>query len=70
VQLHHLKGRINRLEKLPRGLALETVQLKEVNDPHLYRERRTYLKAIQDALAGVELAWVALAGAVRTMEGP
>jgi hypothetical protein len=65
-----MKGRINRLEKLSRGLALEAIALKEGNDPLLYRERRAYLKAVQDALAGLELARVTLAGAVRRMEGP
>jgi hypothetical protein len=35
VQLQHLKGRINRLEKLARGLALEAALLKEGNDPLL-----------------------------------
>jgi hypothetical protein len=28
-QLQHLKGRINRLEKLSRGLALEVARLKK-----------------------------------------
>jgi hypothetical protein len=45
-----------------RGLALEAALLKEGNDPLLYRERRLYLKGIQDALAGVEAARAALAG--------
>jgi hypothetical protein len=70
VQLQHLKGRINRLEKLSRGLALEVAALSEGNDSLLYRERRAYLKAIQEAQAGLELARVTLAGAVRRMEGP
>lgn len=38
------------------GLAREASLLKEGNDPLLHRERRAYLKAIQDALAGMELA--------------
>ncbi len=36
--------------------------------PLLYRERRLYLKGIQDALAGVELARVTLAGACRRLQ--
>jgi hypothetical protein len=70
VQLQHLKVRINRLEKLSRGLALEAAALREGDDPLLYRERRAYLTAIQEAQAGLELARVTLAGAVRRMEGP
>jgi hypothetical protein len=69
VQLQQIKGRINRLEKLSRGLVLEAMLLKEGNDPLLHRERRAYLKAIQGALASLELARVALAGAVRRIEG-
>jgi hypothetical protein len=69
LQLHDLRARIGRLEDLGRGLALEAAALKEGNDPLLYRERRLYLKGIQDALAGVEAARAALAGAARRMEG-
>jgi hypothetical protein len=69
LQLHDLKGRIARLAKLARGLALEAARLKEGNDPLLYRERRLYLKGIQDALAGVETARAALAGAARRIQG-
>jgi hypothetical protein len=70
VQLQDLKRRIGRLEKLSRGLALEVGLLKEGNDQLLYRERRAYLKAVQEAQSGLELARVALAGAVRRMERP
>jgi hypothetical protein len=35
----------------------------------LFGERRQYLKAIQDALAGAEAARVVLAGVVKRMEG-
>ncbi len=70
LRLHDLRGRIARLEKLARGLALEAARLKEGDDPLLYRERRLYLKGIQDALDGAETARAALAGAARRMEGP
>ncbi len=70
LRLHDLKGRIARLEKLARGLALEAARLKDGDGPLLYRERRLYLQGIQDALAGAETARAALAGAVRRMEGP
>jgi hypothetical protein len=68
LQLHDLKGRIARLEKLARGLALEAALLKDGDGPLLYRERRAYLKGIQDALAGAEAARVVLEGAVKRME--
>jgi hypothetical protein len=61
---------MTRLEELARGLAREAGLLKEGNDPLLYRERRSYRKRVQDALAGVETARAALAGVVRRMEGP
>jgi hypothetical protein len=70
LQLHDIRARIGRLEDLGRGLALEAISLKEGNDPLLYRERRLYLKGIQDALAGVETARATLAGAARRMESP
>jgi hypothetical protein len=35
----------------------------------LYRERKAFLGAVQDALAGVEAARVVLAGVVRRIEG-
>jgi hypothetical protein len=41
---------------------------KEPNDPLLYLERRAYLGAIQDALAGVDEARVVLAKARRRLE--
>jgi hypothetical protein len=44
-------------------------QQKGAEDVLLFRERRQYLRAIQDALAGAEAARVVLAGVVRRMEG-
>ena len=55
--------RVRRLEELTRGLSREVALWKEGNDPLLYLERRSYLNAIQDALAGVEAARVVLAKA-------
>ena len=68
LQLRDLRARITRLEGLMRGLA-EAALWREVNDPLLYRERRVYLKAVQDALAGADEARNVLAGVVRRMEG-
>ena len=62
-------NQIERLEKLARGFSLEVGRWKGAADPLLYRERRAYLGAVQDALAGVEAARVVLAGVVRRLEG-
>jgi hypothetical protein len=56
-----IKRRIGRLDELSRGLAKEVVLMKAGDDPLLYLERKAYLTAIQDALAGVEGARVATA---------
>jgi hypothetical protein len=56
-----LQKRLYRLEQLRLGLAREVVLWKECSAPLLYLERRAYLRAIQDALAGVEAARVSLA---------
>jgi hypothetical protein len=66
--LADLKARIERLDKLARGFSLEVGRWKGANDPLLYRERKAYLGAVQDALAGVEAARVVLAGVVRRLE--
>jgi hypothetical protein len=63
-----IKRRIGRLDELSRGLAKEVVLMKTANDPLLYLERKAYLTAIQDALAGVEGARVALACARQRLE--
>jgi hypothetical protein len=69
MTLTDLRRRIDRLEELARGLAKEVVLLNAANDPLLYVERKTYLTAIQDALAGVEAARVVLAKARQRLEG-
>lgn len=58
-----LEARVRRLDQLARGLAREVSLWRECNDPLLYLERKAYLNAIQDALAGVEEARVVLAKA-------
>jgi hypothetical protein len=63
-----IKRRIGRLDELSRGLAKEVVLMKAADDPLLYLERKAYLTAIQDALAGVEDARVALARARQRLE--
>lgn len=63
-----LAARVRRLDELARGLAKEVTLWKACNDPLLYLERKIYLNAIQDALAGVESARVALAKARQRLE--
>jgi hypothetical protein len=64
-----LRARIERLDKLSRGLAREVLLWKEGNDPLLYPERKGYLGAIQDALDGVDRARVILARVRQRLEG-
>jgi hypothetical protein len=66
--LADVAARVRRLEELTRGLAKEVSLWKEGNDPLLYLERKAYLGAIQDALAGVEGARVVLARARQRLE--
>jgi hypothetical protein len=63
-----IKRRIGRLDERSRGLTKEVVLVKAADDPLLYLERKAYLTAIQDALAGVEGARVALARARQRLE--
>jgi hypothetical protein len=63
-----LTARIERLDRLMRGLAREVLRWKEGNDPLLHVERSNYLDAIQDALAGVEQARVVLVRARQRLE--
>ncbi len=68
LTLTDVVARIVRLDELTRGLAKEVLLWREADDPLLYLERRAYLKAIQDALAGVESARVVLARARPRLE--
>jgi hypothetical protein len=67
LQVADLKGRIARLYRLARGLAKEVSLWKGGNDPLLLAERRMYLKAVQDALAGAEEARLGLARVVKRL---
>jgi hypothetical protein len=63
MTLADLAARVRRLDELMRGLAKELALWKEGNDPLLYLERQAYLKAIGEALTGIETARVVLAKA-------
>jgi len=68
MKLEDLTPRVCRLDELARGLAREVALWKGCDDPLLYLERKAYLGAIQDALAGVEAARVVLAKARQRLE--
>jgi len=68
MNLTDLTARVRRLDQLARGLIKEVALWKDCNDPLLYLERKAYLTGIQDALAGVEAARVALAKVRQRME--
>jgi hypothetical protein len=68
MNLTDLQARVRRLEHLSRGLAREVALWKACSAPLLFLERKTYLEAIQDALAGLEEARVTLARARQRLE--
>jgi hypothetical protein len=68
MTLDDLTARVRRLDQLGRGLAKEVTLWRKGNDPLLFLERKAYLAAIQDALAGVEAARVVLAQVARRVE--
>jgi hypothetical protein len=64
MTINNLEARLARLEELGRGLAKEKAIIREGNDPLLYLERKEYLNALADALAGVETARITIAQAL------
>ena len=69
LELKDVKAHIERLDQLARGLARKVGLQKGAEDVLLFRERRQYLRAVQDALAGAEAARVVLAGVVKRLGG-
>jgi hypothetical protein len=70
-QLRDLQARITRLQELTRVLAEEVHPQKRAGEAVLGGwERWAYLRAVEDALAGVDEARNLLAGAVQRLEGP
>jgi hypothetical protein len=68
MTLKELQARVDRLDQLGRGLSKEVTIWRKGDDPLLYLERKAYLGAIQDALAGVETARVLLAKVCQRLE--
>jgi hypothetical protein len=69
LELRDLKARIGRLDQLVRGLAKEVGLQRGAETVLLFRERRQYLRAVQEALAGADAARVVLVGVVKRMGG-
>ncbi len=65
IGLPEVFARVRRLEELSRGLSRELMLWQQGGDPLLYLERRSYVSAIQDALAALEQARVVLARAAQ-----
>jgi hypothetical protein len=69
VTAAQLASRKHRLEQLVMGLFREVALLRGAFSPLLYLERRAYLDALQDAIAGAEAARIVLAKTLQRMEG-
>jgi hypothetical protein len=65
ISVRDVVARVRRLEELSCGLAKEVTLWKGGDDPLLFLERRSYLNAMHDALAGLEEARVVLARAAQ-----
>ena len=68
LQLHDIKTHIARLHDLTRGLAKEAAVWKTGEAPLLYLERKAYLNAMLNALAGLKEASVTPASAAGRIE--
>jgi len=58
----------SRLRELVAELIQDVLIAKTAETPLLEGERRAYLNAIQDAIAGLDQAWVVLAKAIGRIE--
>ena len=67
--LAEIRARIERLDKLARGFAAGVGRWRGDDGLLLFRERKAYLAAVQDALAGADAARVVPVGVVRRMVG-
>jgi hypothetical protein len=70
LELRDIKARIDRLEALAKGLAEDGRLGRPAGDAVLDGwEHRAYVRAVEDARAGVDEARNLLAAAVRRVEG-
>jgi hypothetical protein len=68
IRLPQIKVRIVRLRTLAEGLCREVISWKGRESPLLPPERKKYLTAMQDAIAGFDDARHALAKAAERLE--
>ena len=68
IQLRQVKARVARLQELTQGLAKEVNAWKGRQGPLLPQERKRYLDALQDGLAGLEEARNVLVGVAWRLE--
>jgi len=68
LQMQTIKPRVGRLKELAIELGHDFIRWKEEPSPLLSGEKRSYLRAIQDAIAGVDEASVVLARAIQRIE--
>ncbi len=69
ITLDGVESRVRRLDELARALTKETRLIGDAQDPLLYLERPAYLRAVNDAIAGLEGARVVLARAGQRIRG-
>jgi hypothetical protein len=69
LQVRDLTARIARLEELAKGLAKEVGLQRGDDGVLLARERKQYLAAVQQALAGADAARYVLANVVKRLAG-
>jgi hypothetical protein len=63
-----IAGRVRRLDRLSRGIALEISIVSKADDPLLYLERQAYLANLHGMLGGVEAARVVLVKARQRLD--
>jgi hypothetical protein len=67
--LQNMRARVRRLEQFAREVAAEVELIRDAEQTLLLPgERRQYLNAIQDVIAGAEAARVVMQKAVRRLE--
>jgi len=69
LHLHTIKPRIPRLRELVAELVQDYLLMQSLESPLLDSERRAYLNAILEAIAGVDEGFVVLDRAVQPIEG-
>ena len=70
MQLPQIKARLARIEELEKGLAREVGVWQAQEAPLSELERKRYLDAIQNAVAGLDDARATLAAVVKRLEQP